>query len=124
MWPFRKKPEPPAPPSPPIDQRIWNEDWCVGDTAECVTHFESWNPSTLPWHRPALGQRLTVVGFMEGTCCGGKYQQYFLRLQGWPVPLSCVAFRKVRPVSIEQPNVVTRILNARPGPDKVKEPLG
>ncbi len=116
MWPFSKKP---APKAPFRDYRIWNEDWKVGDTAECVT--DNWHDCIPPWHRPAIGARFTVVGFSEGANDIARVRAYFLKLEGWPFELSCTAFRKVRPVAVEQSEVVSAILNAKPGADRVRE---
>ncbi|MGL5734313.1 MAG: hypothetical protein ACRCYS_05540 [Beijerinckiaceae bacterium] len=118
MWPFRKKPEPPR------DLREWNEDWKIGDTAECIIEPTSprWSNRCPPWERPALGQRLTVSGFAEGEMCGGTAICYFLRFSDWPSGLTTTAFRKVRPVATEQSEVAKRILKApKVGPDRVRE---
>jgi len=119
FWPFNRKPEPPA----IIDRRQWNDDWKVGDTAECVADptDRRWDISIPPWERPALGQRFTVVGFSEGIGAGGHARFYFLALDGWPSHLSTQCFRKVKPVASEQSEIVAQILNAKPGKDRTRK---
>lgn len=108
-----------APPAPPKDRRVWNEDWRVGDIAECVT--TDWHEDTVPWHKPQKGQRLTVSGFCEDLNFSG-HRAYFLEFADWPVALQTTAFRKVRPVSTSaETSIGERILKAKPGPDKVRE---
>lgn len=111
---FRKKPAPPI-----RDLRNWNEDWRVGDTAECVV--DRWHECVKPWERPARGQQFTVTGFSEGVNPDANARAYFLHLKGWPYGLTTTSFRKVRPVSAEQSEVVSRILNAKPGADNPRE---
>lgn len=117
MWPFRKKPEPTK------DWRDWNEDWKVGDTAECIVDGSNvtWNDSVQPWHRPSFGQRLTVSGFIEGMATGAPVLSYFLKFSDWPVTIATAGFRKVRPVASEKSGIVERILNATPGQDRLVE---
>ncbi len=116
MWPFRKKA---APPAPPVDRRIWNEDWRIGDVAECVS--DHWYESVKPWERPKVGDRLIVTGFSEGRDRHSGDLRYFLHFSEYRNGLSTPAFRKVRPVSTESSEIPTRILNAKPGADKVRE---
>jgi hypothetical protein len=117
FWPFnRKKPEPKP---EPIDRRDWNEDWQVGDIAECIVEIGDWNETVKPWERPAKGDRLVVAGFDEGIDSGGKTLDYFLRFNGLPHGLSTRGFRKVRPIAY--PEIVERILNAPVDPEKVRE---
>lgn len=119
MWPFRKKPEPPAPQN---DGRVWNEDWQIGDTAECIREHDGWHPNVVPWHRPKKGQRFTVTGFSEGMTYADT-QAYFLKLEGWPVSLDTTSFRKVRPNSVDESEIVERILKApKVGADVTREP--
>ncbi len=115
MWPFRKK--------APRDLRCWNEDWRVGDTAECIVGPQSaqWFSEVKPWNRPALRQQFIVTGFRDEIGADGNYH-YLLDLKGWPVSLSTTAFRKVRTTSVEQSEVVERILKAKPGKDRVRKP--
>lgn len=115
MWPFRKKPK------PPIDARVWNEDWKVGDVAECIVGPDFWGPDDAPWLRAELGGRYVVVGFSDGLSVGGSHRRFFLHLKGLPRGVDCTCFRKVRPVATEESEVVQRILNAKPGADRVRE---
>ncbi len=117
MWPFRKKPEPPA---PRRDLRVWNDDWKIGDTAEVVAR--DWPVDMPPWEKLEFGARYTVLGFSEGR---GEYQGgarfYFLTLKGLKDDYSTQAFRKVRTVSTEQSEVVQQILTAKPGADNPRK---
>lgn len=117
FWPFKKKQAPSRP--APRDHRNWNEDWKIGDTAECVR--ENWHESVRPWERLALGTRLTVTGFSEGVGSAGSLC-YFLHFKEFKHGFSTNAFRKVRPVATEKSEIVERILNAPAGRDKVREP--
>lgn len=116
MWPFRKKTRSPA---PPVDRRIWNEDWRIGDIAECVS--DRFHESVEPWERPNIGDRLIVTGFSEGLGASGDKLHYFLHFAELPTAFSTNGFRKVRPVSAKNSEIATRILNAKPGADKVRE---
>lgn len=118
MWPFRKRK---APKQSVRDERNWNEDWQVGDIAECVVDFDAFHESVEPWHRPKLGQQFVVTGFSDATAAVGDVRAYFLKLEGWPVELETIAFRKLRSVTVENSEVVKRILNAKPGKDRVRE---
>lgn len=117
---FRRKPEPPT---PPRDERVWNEDWQVGDTAECIVDGirTSWRKDIPPWERPAFGQRLVVAGFKECPATDNSIR-YFLVFVDWPCPMCTEGFRKVRPVATEQSEFVQHILTAKPGIDRVREP--
>lgn len=118
FWPFKKR----TPPPPPVeDRRVWNEDWRVGDTAECIVGPDAWGPDDPPWWRAKLGERYIVTGFSEGLSSGGTSRHYFLRLEGLPRGISCTSFRKVRPVSAEDSEIGQRILSAKPGADRVRE---
>lgn len=117
MWPFRKKPV------PVLDKREWNEDWKVGDTAECIVDGvrTEWHEDIPPWCRPEFRQQFTVVGFDDAVGSYGRWRSYFLKFEGWPVALSTTAFRKVRKVEASESAIVSRILNAKPGADRVRE---
>ena len=116
MWPFRKKPEPPP---APRDRRVWNDDWKVGDTAECV--ITEWPDHVDPWKRMAHGAHFTVKSFSEGVGISQRAKYYFLHFEeireGW----STQCFRKVRTVSAEQSEVVQQILTAKPGADNPRK---
>ncbi len=120
FWPFRKRE---APKPPIVDGRVWNEDWKVGDIAECIVDGVNrrWHKNCQPWLRPAFGQQFIVVGFSEGEGIGTNSLRYFLKLKDWPVEVVTTAFRKVRPVATEKSEVVERILNAKPGVDRTRE---
>lgn len=110
--------DPPPPPAPePRDIRDWNEDWRVGDTAECVATADTWADSVPPWNRPSTGTRLIVTGFKEGLSRDKAYRAYFLLFAEHPAGLTTTAFRKVRPVASENSEIVERILKAKPGED-------
>lgn len=113
---FRSKPKPP----PPLaDLREWNDDWKAGDTAEVVVG--DWFEAVKPWERLKVGDRYIVTGFAEGPGRGECARYYFLYLEGLSAGYSTQCFRKVRPVADEKPEVVSRILNAKPGVDRVRE---
>lgn len=109
----------PAPPPQPRDERVWNEDWQVGDIAECVSDSGDWHPDLKPWLRLAKGSRWIVRGFSEGPTQSGDSIQYFLYLEGTPSKggYSVTAFRKVRPIAQEQTTTAQRILDAPVGPE-------
>ncbi len=113
-WLFGDEPSSPA---GPIDRRDWNDDWQVGDTAECIAGFDDWHPDVKPWHRLAKGTRLIVSGFMERVASDNTLR-YFLQFEGLSSGWSTDAFRKVRPVASEKSEIVERILTAKPGKDK------
>lgn len=120
---FKKRPKvTPVLPSEPKDMRVWNEDWQVGDTAECICDFDDWDDAVKPWRRPKKGQRYIVLGFAEGVGSNGKVIEYYLCLEGMETGLSTRGFRKVRPDSRDQSEIVERILKATPGRDVVREP--
>lgn len=117
MWPFRKKPEPKVPLK---DIRVWNDDWKVGDTAECIVDRDGWADTWKPWHILEKGTRLTVTGFSEEKCTG-NYVAYALHFAETKVLYPTQGFRKVRPVATEESEVVKFILNAKPGADQKRE---
>lgn len=119
FWPFGRKKSP----TEPRDCRVWNEDWRIGDTAECIfaPDDDRWADSVPPWNRPNLGEQFVVAGFVDDISNDGSSRHYFLKFDNWPVCISCTAFRKVRPVASEKSEIVERILTAKPGADRVRE---
>ena len=117
-WAFWRKPLPP----PLKDVRDWNDDWKVGDIAECVVDGINviWSDGVEPWNRPKFRQHLTVSGFAEAKNDNKRF--YVLKFSDWPVSLETRGFRKARPQVSEKSEVVERILTATPGKDKVREP--
>lgn len=115
-WPWQKK-KPPA----PRDARVWNDDWQIGDTAECVIDFDEWHDCVDPWERIPKGTMLTVVGFSDQVNSKANVRAYMLHFKERGNAWSTTAFRKVRSVSAEQSEVVQRILTAKPGVDRVRE---
>jgi hypothetical protein len=107
----------------PTDKRDWNDDWRVGDTAECIVDGvrASWHEAVKPWERPAFRQQLRVIGFKEGLGVDHSLR-YFLVFADWPIALPTSAFRKVRPQAKAQSEIVERILSAQPGVDVTREP--
>ena len=121
MWPFRKKL---TPPPTILDRRDWNDDWKVGDIAECIVEADGWGDLWKPWERVPKGQRFTVAGFKESDdaiCEDGRCSAYFLIFAETKKTYPTQCFRKVRPVASEDSEIVTRILNAQPGTDNVRE---
>ena len=82
----------------PLDRRFMNEDWRVGDLAECIVG--DWDPGSP--HDPRLGERLRVSGLRDGVSATGYCRAYFLLFEGKPQNYSWInlGFRKLRP-SIE-----------------------
>jgi hypothetical protein len=117
MWPFKRKP------ASPRDMRFWNDDWKVGDTAECIVDGLSvtWHDTIPPWERPSLGQQFIVVGLSDEITTVDNSRRYFLHFKDWPVGLPTTGFRKVRTVTAEESEVVSRILKAKPGKDRVRK---
>lgn len=114
---FRKKKS-----EPPMDCRVWNEDWQVGDIAECVVEYKDFCQIIPPWQRPRKGQQLTVSGFSEGFGEGVNATFYFLKFSDWPIELPTQAFRKVRPVEQKQETSISeKILTSKPAPDIVRK---
>ena len=104
MWPFTRKPTPPA----PIDRRDWNEDWKVGDTAECVVERDQWHKETKPWEIPGNGDKLVVKGFAQECDLDGALN-YFLLFDEYPNGLTTYSFRKIP------------ALTAKPGQDNPRK---
>lgn len=121
-WKFWKK-EPPKPvASGPKDMRVWNDNYKLGDTVECVASSEDWHRDSPPWYIPEKGQRFIVTGFKQGLGMHGKGLYWFLYLSDWPISLPTQAFRKVRPVSeASETEIGAKILNAKGAPDRVRE---
>lgn len=108
MWPFKRK-------QPPIDCREWNDDWRAGDVAECVRPPYCSMALSID-DIPQPGQRYIVDGVVDSLNADRQARMYFLCLRGLRFTWNTAAFRKVRPVSI-----VNRIMDAAPGPDRVRE---
>lgn len=98
------------------DLRNWNEDWQIGDVAECIR--DDWHRDTPPWSRPRIGQRFIVVGFTDDFADYTGNRHYFLHFKDCKIAWSCTAFRKVYPDS----KIVEQIMSATPGRDIVREP--
>lgn len=114
-WFFWKRK--PAQPSKPIDGRNWNEDWKIGDIAECVS--SAWHETVKPWERPNLGDKLIVTGFKEGVGTGVNRIAYFLLFAEYDHGLETLGFRKVLPIStVAESEIGQKILRAKPAPDR------
>lgn len=88
MWPFTRKPK-------PIDPGRINEDWRVGDLAECLND-KGWSDSDTDepdQTGPELGDVHKVIGISDRIAkCGGWY----LDLKGFPGEwFVATSFRKV-----------------------------
>ena len=119
-WKFWKRK--PQQPEKPIDLRIWNEDWQIGDIAECIEEFDNWHDCMKPWDRPKKGQRLTVSNLSEDLGFQEKEIYYYLTFADWHLSLPTQCFRKVRPVgNAEESEICQKILNVKSGPDKVRK---
>ena len=116
-WKFWKKPKP-----EPRDKREWNEDWQVGDIAECVVADDQWCSDVPLWMRLSKGSRYTVSGLHEGAgSYGDRPLIYALALDGVRDMYATTAFRKVRPIKAEESEIIQHILNAKPGKDNVRK---
>lgn len=90
FWPFRRKP------TPPVDHRIMNEDWAVGDLAQCIDD-RFCDPEPFD---PKVGDVLRVAGIDD--CTNHRNRRcIWLLFEGKTgiVGYECVAFRKLRPVN-------------------------
>jgi hypothetical protein len=91
IWPFSRKPKPPNP--GPI-----NEDWAVGDLAECMVPV---GPNGLGWPckiGPGKGDVLKVQRVASGHCSDGSYG-WGLWFGQYPRGYGADAFRKVPPLN-------------------------
>lgn len=103
---FRKK---------PIDLRVWNEDWKIGDMAQCIN--DNWVGD--PGDAPKKGRCYEVKDTTEGLAIGGKAIIYGLKFYEFPGRFwQTTHFRKFN----RRLRIIERILNARPGRDVVREP--
>lgn len=123
MWPFTRKKRADAPDAvPPKDQRVWNEDWRVGDVAQCVNRSGNWSGRGVG---PTYGERLVVTGVCEGVF-PGNFLGYRLEFAEFPgCVFVCTEFRKVRPQASEIVSAAARILRVpahKLGKDKLREP--
>ena len=79
------------------DERGWNEDWQVGDIAECVA--DDW----VRWQEfnPKKGDILTVSRLYEGPSINGNVICSYLLFEGKPNDAGwhCIYFRKHRGVA-------------------------
>lgn len=116
IWPFKKKPAP----QPTIDNREWNEDWRVGDIAECIRG--EW-PNIEPWLAPRKGEKLKVAAFRDGRQIGKpNVLLYGLVFAEYDGAFVTTGFRKVLPVKeAEETSIGEKILKAKPAPD-IKRP--
>jgi hypothetical protein len=94
IWPFRRKPAPPA----ISDHRNLNEDWAPGDLAVCVN--DEWLP-TVDAFDPRKGDVLRVSSVEDAVDQKRGYRAYWLRFVGKSNPYECVGFRKIRPAEDE-----------------------
>lgn len=90
MWPFTKK-------SRLVNPGPINEDWRVGDLAECmVDGGADWQPSG---RGPEKGDICRVTEVYAGTSPIRKSDYWFLRFASWEIGYSESDFRKVPPLS-------------------------
>jgi hypothetical protein len=80
-------------PPPPEDRREWNEDWRVGDLAECING--SWLND--PPHSPQPPSIYRVREIDEGVTADGSAIIVALNLEGLSDWWGCTGFRKLRP---------------------------
>ena len=104
----------------PEDCRHWNEDWQPGDVAECVADSDEWGelqPDAPPIPK---GARLTVTGVQDAVNRANQ-RAYFLWFRTKRGGYACQKFKKVRPEDMIFPEVVRKLMHAKPGPDKIRE---
>lgn len=90
---FRRKPKMP----PIIDRRHMNEDWLVGDLAECTADPDPFDRLTVS---PNVGDRLRVAGVAtDQTDMEGRTRLHALMFEGKPKDngWATQCFRKLRP---------------------------
>ncbi len=70
-----------------------NEDWAVGDLAECITED--------PWYQGAPGPKKgdvnRVVGVFPGHCKRDETPGWGLKFSKWPGAFAATSFRKITP---------------------------
>jgi hypothetical protein len=79
-----------------VDRREMNEDWQIGDLAECIA--DSWHiPDQCS---PRVGDILRVSGVIDGTVMLTNVLVIALRFEGKPANMGwiCTGFRKLRPL--------------------------
>lgn len=92
IWPFKRKAKPPR------DERGWNEDWQIGDMAECV--LADWL-SDIP-QNPAIGEVRTVAALFEGQAAERPVIVSALAFEGFgALTWHCAAFRKHKPLAAD-----------------------
>ena len=100
MWPFSK----PQPKLPPI-----NEDWAVGDLAECVVGGTWYGNAP----GPDLGDVCTVARVAPGHDLRTGAPDWGLWFRAWRGPFAASCFRKV-PARSTDVEIVARIKRSRP----------
>lgn len=104
IWPFKKRPTSPPQKLPPI-----NEDWAVGDEAECVKGC-SWFGGK---EGPDTGDIFTVRKVMAGKCAQTGKPDWGLAFKPWPHAYGAFCFRKVRPVAVTA-EWIERVMRGEP----------
>jgi hypothetical protein len=98
MWPFTRKPK-------PINPGPINEDWRVGDLAECVTSGDGsdWRHdlNNAPAIGPAFGDVRRVQAVFVGQSRQLRRPLWWLVVNGIPANLPATCFRKVPPLNSE-----------------------
>jgi hypothetical protein len=100
FWPFNSRQAPVSPAGEkPRDERGWNEDWQVGDLAECVAD----DLAIQLCYNPKKGDVLTVSQLTEGPNVSGLSLTSALCFEGRPQRYSwhCLHFRKHRGVAAQ-----------------------
>lgn len=89
-----------------------NEDWAVGDIAECISDGVWLCCATMvPMNGPRRGERYRVIEVsLQGVRVDGS-KRWFIRLSGWHRPYEAIGFRKVQPkhdAAVKAEEVVVR----------------
>lgn len=111
MWPFTRKPK-------PLNPGPINEDWRVGDLAECMLPI-GWGWA-MDADGPDRGDVCRVVHVYPGITTGSGEHAWFLLLKGFHDGFATNSFRKVPPLNSEASAEFTASIRAcRPTPAKV-----
>ena len=98
FWPFKRR-SPAAPAAKPAlayDLRGLNEDWQIGDLAECLIDQASWRPPATD--DPARGEVRRVAAIVTGLVVTGEGLITALKFEHFDKKAwHCINFRKLRP---------------------------
>lgn len=111
FWPFRRRKI--------VDRRILNEDWAVGDLAECLVDPAMWGFDS--GDEPRKGAVLRVTRIEDRVASVMDVRAYFLHFEGHACCYECRGFRKIRPEEVPASDAFIAELRDRL---QVGEPVG